>query len=130
MRRLADATLARIGQSLAGWPRGDEVRTYVATVVWQWSNTAGDVPADEAATVENDAATQVLQLIEDAAHGGPAFRRAVEGLANRPVLLSAFFQNLDLLPAESDPQVDAIAMMVGDAVHRLSQTLDPGPDTL
>ena len=130
MRRLADATLARIGESLAGWPRGDEVRTYVATVVWQWSNTAGDVPADEAATVEHDAATQVLQLIEDAAQGGPAFRRAVEALANRPVLLSAFFQNLDLLPAESDPQVDAIAMMVGDAVHRLSQTLDSGPDAL
>ena len=128
MRRLADATLARIGRSLAGWRRGDEVRTYVATIVWQWSNTAGEVPADEVTTIEKDAATEVLQLIEDAAGGGTAFQRAVEALANRPVLLSAFFQNLDLLPAESDPQVDAIAMMVGDAVHRLSQTLDAGPD--
>ena len=129
MLHLADATRARIDRSLTGWPRGPEVRTFIAAVVWQWANGAHDSSPDSAA-VEDAAVTRVVGLIEAASGGAVTFEGGVDALANDPVLLSAFFQNLDLLPAEHDPQVDAIAMMVGDAVYRLSRTFESGPDSV
>ncbi len=101
---------------------------FVETIVWQWAGGLGDAPAADTAAAEDAVAARVLGLVEGASGGAVAFEGAVEALARDPVLLSAFFQNLDLLPAEHDPQVDAIAMMVGEAVYRLSQTFDGGPD--
>ena len=124
MLRLAASTRARIDGSLSGWPRASEVRAFVAAVVWQLAHGAGET-IDAA---EDAAATRVLGLVEAAAGGAVAFEAGAAALANDAVVLSAFFQNLDLLPAEHDPQVDAVAMRVGDAVHRLAQMIDPGPD--
>jgi hypothetical protein len=83
-----------------------------------------------AASAEDAAATRVLGLVEAASGGAIAFEGGVDALAKDAVMLSAFFQNLDLLPAEHEPHVDAIALMVGDAVHRLAQTFDSGPDAV
>ena len=128
MRRLADATQARLDRSLTGWPHAAAVRGFIAAVVWQRSHAMGERSPTDAAGVEDAALTDALRLVEDAASGSTGHERGVTELAGQPALLSAFFQNLDLLPAERDPQVDAIAMMVGAAVHRLAETLDRASD--
>jgi hypothetical protein len=106
------------------------VRTYIEAIVWQLTNGLGDVPPSEASRAEDAAATRVLGFVEAASGGAIAFEGGVDALAKDAVLLSAFFQNLDLLPAEHDPHVDAIALLVGDAVHRLSASFDSGPDAV
>ena len=128
MDRLSESARQRIREALADWPMSRETQGFIEAIVWQWSNATGELPASEATAAEESVATRVLGLIQAAVGGAIAYEGAVDALANDPVLLSAFFQNLDLLPAEHDPQVDAIALLVGDAVHRLSKTFDPGPD--
>ena len=105
-----------------------ETEAFIEAIVWQWSKGIREPSVAEAAILEETAVARVLGLVEAAVGGAIAFEGGVDALAKDPVLLSAFFQNLDLLPAEHDPHVDAIALMVGDAVHRLSQSFDPGPD--
>ena len=130
MEQLLESGRLRIRAALAGRPMAAETQAFVEAVVWQWSNGAGAVSDAQVAAAQESAVTRVLGLVEAAVGGAIAFESGVDALANDAVLLSAFFQNLDLLPAEHDPHVDAIALMVGDAVHRLSQTFDSGPDAV
>ena len=130
MVRLSESGRQRIRAALAGRPGAVDTEAFIEAVAWQWSNGVGDRTAADAAVLEETAVTRVLGLVEASGGGAIAFEGGVDTLANDPVLLSAFFQNLDLLPAEHDPHIDAIALMVGAAVHRLSETLDPGPDAV
>ena len=126
---LTEATLARIGQSFAGWPRAVEVRHFVTEVMRQRARAVHSL-AEDTDAAEEAALTWVLRLVEDGVGGAARQERAVAELAADVATLSAFFQHLDLLPPERDAHVDAIAMMVAAAVHRLSENHDRPPDTV
>ena len=44
-------------------------------------------------------------------------------LAADPALLAAFFQNLDLLPADGGSPLDGLVLLTGAALQRLTDTL-------
>ena len=62
-------------------------------------------------TVEN-----ALRLLRQ-----PEAADAADRLANDPVMLAAFFQNVDLLYENGYPEADAVAALVMHAVERLGE---------
>lgn len=127
--RLGQATRTALGEALepAG---GAAIAPFAAAVVWQaahplgatgaWADDADDDP-DAAARRELDAARHLGALLGVAAgrdaRRSEAFDRAASELARDVALLSACYQNLDLLPASAAG--DAVAMLVARALEGL-----------
>ena len=126
MQRLGDDVRMRIGRALPAWARRDAVRAFIEVVVWQRTHALTERSPGDASATEEAIATRVLSLVEASVGGEVAVSRAAAELADDPALLAAFFQNLDLLPGERDPQVDQLALMVGAAVQRLAERLEDG----
>ncbi len=89
-------------------------------------------PLDAPATfpsglLEDPVVDQVARLIERIREGDAEVALAARELANDPALLAAFYQNLDLLPADGGPTVDAIALL---ALAALQWLADTPPDAL
>jgi hypothetical protein len=127
--RLGPAARAALDEALAA-VGGAAVAPFAAAVVWQaahplgttgaWADGADDDP-DAAERRELDAARQLGALLGVAARRGAqppdAFDRAAIELARDVALLSACYQNLDLLPASAAG--DAVAMLVARALEGL-----------
>lgn len=86
---------------------------------------AAPVPAREARMEEQSIALGLAALLESVL-AGSAVDDAAPNLAHVPALLSACFQNLDLLPPD-DPAGDAVALLMADAIERLREVRDPSP---
>ena len=126
MQRPGDFVRARIAGALHGWARAAEVGAFIEAVVWQVTHATGAPAGAGLDQLEQATVTDVVGLVQAAAGGEAAAAAAAEQLAANPPLLAAFFQNLDLLPAAPDPQVDAVALVVGAAVQRLAERLEDG----
>ena len=126
MERLGDDVRARIGRALPAWSRRDEARAFIEVVVWQRAHALTESSPGDSSATEGELATRVLSLVEASVGGALAGQRAAAELAADPALLAAFFQNLDLLPAEPDPQVDMLVSMVGEAVRQLAERREDG----
>lgn len=123
----SEAVRLRIRDAIAGARRSPELQRFIEEVVAQRARAIGREPVDGDDGEAVRLAAHVLRLIEQGAAGEAGISRAAAELASDHALLAAFFQNLDLLPPGRDPHVDAIALMVGEAIQRLSETLDAGP---
>ncbi len=84
---------------------------------------ASDASASERDVAERQVADQVIRLVVASLAGEGSTVRAGEELAADPALLAAFFQNLDLLPADGGSQVDGIALVTSTALQWLADTL-------
>lgn len=111
---LTAATLARLRAALPA-----AVRPFAAHVTRQVAHPPGAVPAAAGAADAREApiAAAVIHLVARAMASDDA-GDAASRLAHDAVLLSACFQNLDLLPPD-DPAGDAVALLVFDATERL-----------
>jgi hypothetical protein len=93
--------------------RGEEsALTFLAAVVAQAALPLGlRVPEPELAGRESRVASLALAVLD------PADAAAAERLRGEPVLLAAFFQNIDLLYRHGYPRADAVAMLVMRALE-------------
>ena len=96
------------------------MHSFAAHVTRQVAHPPGatHAAAGEALAHETAVTTALERLVAAAPTGETAAGDADARLAHDPVLLSACFQNLDLLPP-ADPDGDAIALLVLDAIGRL-----------
>ena len=101
---------------------------FVEAVIIQRALPLGDAPsgAEPGPTDEERVADQVLRLLDGSTRGDAARAGAAAELAADVALLAAFFQNIDLLPTDGGPHVDAVALLTGDALQRLAETLPQG----
>ena len=92
---------------------------FVGHVVRQVAHPLGaprGEPADEAIR-ERSVDESVTTMLHDALAGEPTrLQHAATTLHGHALLLSAMFQNLDLLPA-GDPASDRVALLVSSALH-------------
>jgi hypothetical protein len=131
--RLGQAARAALDEALA--PAGGAAAApFAAAVVWQAAHPLGTTGAwaddddpDAAARRELDAARHLGALLGVAVHHDAqepdAFDRAATELARDVALLSACYQNLDLLPASAAG--DAVAMLVARALEGLDAHHSP-----
>jgi hypothetical protein len=119
MPALSDGSRTRLRRALRRTLREGAV-PFGETVVLQLAHPLGVAAPDDAATLERGVADRVVALLE-ASVADPHFaaRAAVE-LAGDPVVLAAFFQNLDLRDRRRWPHADAVSMLVLEAMQRLS----------
>ena len=98
---------------------------FVEAVVIQRAWQLGDSESSRAHDQSEEArvAEQVIRMIDESAGGDAAIAGVAAELAGDLALLAAFFQNLDLLPADRGMHVDAIAVLTAAAVQRLADTL-------
>src|SRR5699024_7487521 len=117
---LAPATRALLHYAL-DHPCGDEVVAFAAQVTRQVAHPLGATPDDGLSPPERERAwAERIAAIVGASCGGDdaAAAHAATLLAGDVPLLSAFFQNLDMLPT-GNAAGDAIAMLVMEAMGRL-----------
>ena len=119
MRSLSPATHARLRSALAATEIGLGALPFAEAVVLQCAQPLGAAPSDDAVAIEARVAEQVIRLVAESGRGVHAASAAGEELAGDPVLLSSFFQNLDLLPVDGGAPVHGIALAVSAAVGRL-----------
>ncbi|HEX5832127.1 MAG TPA: hypothetical protein VFY16_14185 [Gemmatimonadaceae bacterium] len=91
-------------------------RRFLHAVVHQVANPLGSVEAP-CAERERRTEARVRALLARAAEGDEGRRAAARELAEDAVLLSAFFQNLDLL--ESGAAADVAALLTAEALATL-----------
>ena len=131
MRSLSSAVRERLRSALETRPAGLDALPFAEAVIVQraWplgENTASPVPDPEPDGTEASVAGQVIRMVDASMGGDAAIASAATELANDLALLAAFFQNLDLLPVDRGPAVDAIALLTAAAVQRLAETLSEG----
>lgn len=112
MRRLDEAARGELRAALESGPVGVEALAFVEAVVEQAVHRLGPERSPVLAGATASMGKRVVSFLEAAAEGEPSRTRAAEELAGEPVILAAFYQNLDLLPAASSAPADAIALLV------------------
>ena len=130
MPGLPEPVRQRIAAAAAGWPGASDASTFIEAVVVQRAQPLGEMATGDPDDTHELVASHVLRLVGYAVGGEAGVARAAGELAEDAALLAAFFQNLDLLPPAPDPRADGIALMVGAAIQRLADMLDPGPDEI
>jgi len=128
VRDLSDTIRAELGAALAAIGVRPDALTFIEAVVGQRACPVGDSTAqrlsvEDRQIAERRIAEQVIGLVEAGRAGESRMVHAAEELAADPALLAAFFQNLNLLPADGGSHVDAIALLTSAALQRLAETL-------
>ena len=126
MRAIAAATRQRLRERLAASALGPSTLDFLDAVVLQVAHPLGGVRAGDSATHEQALADRVLILLEASLGGDESVVRAAGELATDLPLLSALFQNLDLLPPAGSTSADAIALLVVMALSRLEEAGEGG----
>ena len=119
MRSLSAATRGRLRSALGMTEIGLAALPFAEAVVLQCAHPLGAAPTNDAVAIEARVAERVIHLVIESGRGGHGVAVAGEELASDPVLLSSFFQNLDLLPVDGGAPVHGIALAVVAAVGRL-----------
>ena len=111
-RALAAATRKQLRGIVADGGLDREVQAFVEAVVLQTARPLGTAPRRGIVQRESELVGRVTALLEASVGGDERLVPAATELAADPELLSAFFQNLDLLPPSGAPLGDAVAMLV------------------
>ena len=121
MRAIAVATRHRLRERVAASPLGPATLDFLDAVVLQVAHPLGGVRVGDSVTHEQAIGDRVLLLVEASLGDEAKVIRAAGELATDPALLSALFQNLDLLPPAGSRPADAIALLVVMALSRLEE---------
>ena len=120
-RALAAATRKRLRGIVAEGGLDREVGEFVEAVVLQTARPLGVPPRRGIIVRESELIARVVALLEASVRGDERLVPAATELAADPQLLSAFFQNLDLLPPSGSPRADAVAILVVMALGLLEE---------
>lgn len=128
MRDLSEAVRIDLRAALHATAMSSLALPFVEAVVLQRAYPLGDSMASGASASERDVAErrvadQVIRLVVASLAEERSTARAGEELAADPALLAAFFQNLDLLPADGGSPLDGLVRLAGAALQRLTDTL-------
>ena len=121
MRRLPAATRQHLRAALAGSALDPEVLAFIEAVVLQVARPLGAGRRRGILRREGELGDRVLALLTASLGDEETVERAAGELAADFPLLSAFFQNLDLLPASGSTSADAIPLLVVMALSRLEE---------
>ena len=100
---------------------GTAVLPFLEAVVQLTAHPLGEPSRQGDEAHEFDVVQRVMALVEAALEDERSAASAAETLAADPVLLGAFFQSMDLLPAGDYPPADSIAMLIMMALGRLDE---------
>jgi hypothetical protein len=120
MRALTAAARERMRALLSEGTLGLPMQPFVEAVVELVAHPLGGVPRTGDESHELDVAHRVVSLLEDSLGDEAVVAAAANRLAADDEMLSAFFQNLDLLPG-GDSAADAAALLVVSAIGRLGE---------
>jgi hypothetical protein len=120
MQTLLPSTRAWLGASLPP-ALGARALPFAEAVVAQVAHPLGGPPVARPARRERAVGRRVLRLLEGSVGTAAEVERAARALAAEPPLLSAAFQNVDLLYAHRCPAADRVSLLVMGAIERLGE---------
>ena len=120
-RALAAATRHRLRGIVAGGGLDPGLVAFVEAVVLQTARPLGAARRRGIIRREAELVDRVVALLAASVRGDERLVPAAADLAGDAPLLSAFFQNLDLLPPAGSPISDAAAMLVMMALGILEE---------